>query len=234
MTYEEVLKSVDISRETLRRWVNAGLIPTPERGNNGRAGGRWSEYPVETLWEIAAASHLLTDHSMKQAAETRQTALHLITELCCGELEDLLSDLAMWQKNNTLVHEQEGDKGVIEASYKEIPSASEYPSLHKTVTIDSLVFSWLMARFKAEYSIPLGVPGRVTIISFGCWEKDNRPRFVEESHPGFSNEDSWGDMKMFAEWRVDIVERSGDDEIIIQDDQTKAALRIIAFKRRKA
>jgi len=64
MTPDEVIKKlkaqgVTITVRTLQNWVNAGLVPKPERGRKG-TGGSWADYPPETIPE-ALTAHLLKD-----------------------------------------------------------------------------------------------------------------------------------------------------------------------------
>ena len=64
MSPDEVIErlkdlGVEISRPTLSRYEKQGLIPEPKRGSLGRAGGRFSEYPPETVSEAFAAWSLL-------------------------------------------------------------------------------------------------------------------------------------------------------------------------------
>jgi hypothetical protein len=49
---------VEISRATLLRYENQGLISKPERGGGG-AGGRWTDYPDQTVQEVYASWCLL-------------------------------------------------------------------------------------------------------------------------------------------------------------------------------
>jgi len=61
---DEVIKKlkaqgVTMAARTLREWVNAGLIPKPERGRKG-TGGSWADYPPETIPE-ALTAHLLKE-----------------------------------------------------------------------------------------------------------------------------------------------------------------------------
>ena len=64
MTPDEVLAQlkllgVKISRPTLSRYEKQRLIPVPKRGSLGRGGGRWTDYPPETVAEAFAAWALL-------------------------------------------------------------------------------------------------------------------------------------------------------------------------------
>jgi hypothetical protein len=61
---DEVIKKLEeqgvtIAARTIREWVNAGLIPKPERGRKG-TGGSWADYPPETIPE-ALTAHLLKE-----------------------------------------------------------------------------------------------------------------------------------------------------------------------------
>lgn len=64
MTPDEVIAQlkkmgVEMSRPTLTRYEQQGLIPEPERGAYGRGGGRWTDYPDETVEEAYAAWSLI-------------------------------------------------------------------------------------------------------------------------------------------------------------------------------
>lgn len=130
-----------IGRETLRRWVNAGLIPTPERGNLGRAGGKWSKYPRHTPWEVFATFHMLKRYSMEQTAQTRKAALGFIADFCYSKMPKYESDM----------------KEAWEADRFEAPGQSitygDYTkgtlALHE---MDPAVLKWMMFRFKAEFA----------------------------------------------------------------------------------
>lgn len=52
-------RGINITVRTLQNWVNAGLVPKPERGRKG-TGGSWADYPEETIPE-ALTAHLLKD-----------------------------------------------------------------------------------------------------------------------------------------------------------------------------
>ena len=57
---EELKKrGINITVRTLQNWVNAGLVPKPERGRKG-TGGSWADYPPETIPE-ALTAHLLKE-----------------------------------------------------------------------------------------------------------------------------------------------------------------------------
>lgn len=52
---------VEISRATLLRYEKQELIPLPKRGGGG-AGGRWTDYPPDTVAEAYAAWALMHGH----------------------------------------------------------------------------------------------------------------------------------------------------------------------------
>jgi len=60
-------RGVNITVRTLQNWVNAGLVPKPERGRKG-TGGSWADYPPETVPE-ALTVHLLKDIQRLRNAE---------------------------------------------------------------------------------------------------------------------------------------------------------------------
>ncbi|MBP2644091.1 MAG: hypothetical protein H6Q67_1978 [Firmicutes bacterium] len=237
MTREEVLEKlaelgITISGETLRRWVNAELVPSPKRGNRGRAGGRWSEYPAETPWEAFASGQLLNDCSIKRVAEVRQEARSFIAEMCFEEMENLSNELEEWQKENAIVDELEGDHGVIEASYTELPSASEFPA--KIIIVDTLVFSWLMARIKAEYSIPIDTTIQVCADYNGYWTEGEWARFTEPHSEKFNNDVDAAGGKYIVDWSIVDIKKHVNivDEIIITDSETGATLIMKTRKKR--
>jgi len=60
LTPDEVCEALvkigaDVSRRTLLNYEEAGLIPTPIRGSNGRSKGRFTDYPPKTIEETFAA-----------------------------------------------------------------------------------------------------------------------------------------------------------------------------------
>ncbi len=64
LTPDEVIEKlkdigIEISRPTLSRYEKQKLIPKPERGSLGRAGGRWTDYPENTIEEAYAAWKLM-------------------------------------------------------------------------------------------------------------------------------------------------------------------------------
>ena len=65
---EELKKrGINITVRTLQNWVNAGLVPKPERGRKG-TGGSWADYPPETIPE-ALTAHLLKEVQRLRNAE---------------------------------------------------------------------------------------------------------------------------------------------------------------------
>lgn len=64
MTPDEVIEQlkkigIEISRPTLTRYEKQGLIPNPKRGGLGRGGGRWTDYPDNTIEEAYASWQLM-------------------------------------------------------------------------------------------------------------------------------------------------------------------------------
>lgn len=60
MTPDEIIEQlkkmgVEISRPTLSRYEKQELIPKPQRGGLGRGGGRWTDYPENTVEQAYAA-----------------------------------------------------------------------------------------------------------------------------------------------------------------------------------
>ncbi len=51
-------RGLDITRRTLLNWEKAGLIPKAKRGSYGQGGGKWADYPAETIPEALAAQLL--------------------------------------------------------------------------------------------------------------------------------------------------------------------------------
>lgn len=89
MTPAKVLEELEalnikVSIRTLQRWVEKELIPKPKEGRYG-SGGRWADYPGETIAEFVAG-HSLIHHKvyrlkMEAAAEVRKRALRTMEEL---------------------------------------------------------------------------------------------------------------------------------------------------------
>jgi len=234
MTREEVLEKLEamglsISRETLRRWVNEGLVPEPERGNKGRAGGRWTEYPVETPWEAFASGSLLRDNSVRQVAEIRREAQQIIADVCSGEMEELLEEFEKWQEENAIIYDEEGDG---EFRYiKELPGVEGFPGNEKVIRIDHLVFAWMMGRIKAEYDVPLQVPITVYINYSGTWAQKELTSIEITDYVTFSNTEDWGRLGIaIVNWRINRVEQhtnlSENDEIVIKDTEKGVIIRL--------
>lgn len=225
MTREEVLEKlktfgINISGETLRRWVNARLIPTPQRGNIGRAGGRWSNYPPETPWEAFTAWHLLKDNSINKVSKIRNNALPFISNISARELKELNVKLKEWQKETAVIHEQKNERGVISDGYEEILTAEKFIENNKPVYVDSMIFEWLMLRIKSEYGINIQITAKVHIAYWEEWEKIQCPeKFLKE----FSSEltDAAGYNPI---WQIKSVREHKNDEILIEDINTGAAI----------
>ena len=91
VTPDEVIETLEneygekISRRTLLRWEKAGCIPKPERGSWGQGGGKWTNYPDETIAEILAMQILRKrgSISLKRISEVREKGL----EICGTERE---------------------------------------------------------------------------------------------------------------------------------------------------
>lgn len=235
MTREEVLEKLEtmglsISRETLRRWINEGLVPQPERGNNGRAGGRWTEYPPETPWDAFASGSLLKDNSIKQVAEIRQEAQQIISDLCAQDMEDLIEVFKEWREEEAIIHEEEGERGVVLNSYKEFPDVREFPENEKVIVIDHLVFVWIMARIKAEYNVPLQLPMTVYIDYIGTRPKDDKTTNFET----FSKTVDWGSLGIHSvDWQIKSLKQHADDEIVIEDKNSGVKIKLSDRRARK-
>lgn len=69
----EVLRDhgLDITRRTLFNWEKAGLVPEAERGSFGQGGGKWSDYPDETIPEALTAHLLKGVYRLKHAEIAR-------------------------------------------------------------------------------------------------------------------------------------------------------------------
>lgn len=59
---------IKISERNLFNWVKMGLLPTPETGNRGRAKGKFTDYPTETLFQYYAAWRLKNDDDVSLSA----------------------------------------------------------------------------------------------------------------------------------------------------------------------
>lgn len=69
---------VSLSRRTLLRYEEWGLIPNAIRGSGGRGVGRFTEYPENTAAEVFAAWHLLRDELKPEVvSKIRNTCLAL-------------------------------------------------------------------------------------------------------------------------------------------------------------
>lgn len=83
MTPVEVIKALDrlgaeITRRTLLNWEKWGLIPEPKRGGLGKGGGRFTDYPPDTLAEAYAAWFFLSGEfrmKVKNLKALREAAL---------------------------------------------------------------------------------------------------------------------------------------------------------------
>ena len=71
--------NIEISRGTLQRWTNAGLVPEPVTGSLGRGRGRFTDYPEGTAEQAAASWWVLHMPGIRPAAqmvaEAREAAL---------------------------------------------------------------------------------------------------------------------------------------------------------------
>ena len=64
-------KGLTIARRTLLRWERADLIPKAKRGSYGQGGGKWADYPRDTIPE-ALTAQLLKDVFRMPNAEIAQ------------------------------------------------------------------------------------------------------------------------------------------------------------------
>jgi len=227
VTRDEVLQKLDslglsISRETLRRWINEGLVPEPKRGNNGRAGGRWTEYAVETVWEAFASGSLLKDNSIKQVAEIREEAQQIITIVCHEEMDDLIEAFEEFEVEN--LYDKEGNPDYYR--YKKVPDEGEIPE--KDILIDHLVFEWIMIRLKAEHDIPTQTPITVHIDYYGEMSQDDvtAKSFEETNTKTFDHEVIWGSGSTIV-WEIsNIKQNSNGNEIVIKDTDTGVTIKL--------
>lgn len=85
VTPDEVIEILEnehgekVSRRTLLRWEKASCIPTPKRGSFGQGGGKWADYPDETIAEIMAMQVLRKKKSISldRVSEVRKKALEI-------------------------------------------------------------------------------------------------------------------------------------------------------------
>lgn len=98
-------QGVNITRRTLLNWEKAGLIPKAKRGSYGQGGGKWADYPTDTIPE-ALTAQILKDvyrFTNKEVAEARKIAYE-------GNLLNWRSML--WQELKETFTEVDGDPPV--------------------------------------------------------------------------------------------------------------------------
>lgn len=94
VTPDEVIQAlkehgISISRQTLLNWEKQGLIPEAERGSYGQGGGKWTDYPDETLPEA------LTLCFLKDVYRLRHTEIAEARSACHRE-DYLASHACTW------------------------------------------------------------------------------------------------------------------------------------------
>ncbi|WP_027937309.1 hypothetical protein [Anaeroarcus burkinensis] len=77
MTPEEVIDKAGllgavISKATLVRYTQQGLVSTPDRGSGGRGVGRWSEYPEMAPIEAATAKMMISGEASIRYFDEKQ------------------------------------------------------------------------------------------------------------------------------------------------------------------
>jgi hypothetical protein len=67
-------RGITITRRTLLNWEKAGLVPEATRGSYGQGGGKWADYPEETIPAAMTAYLLKEVYQLKNAdiAEARK------------------------------------------------------------------------------------------------------------------------------------------------------------------
>ncbi len=206
MTRDEVLEQVKnlgvtISREALRRWVIAELVPEPTKGSLGRGRGTWSNYPIETPWEVFAAYHLLKEYSIPKTRQVREAALYCISE-CCKEIHVLEANNWKWLEENP---------GVTLEDFHFLP-----------VTVDSSVFQWLMLRIKAEYALNIDMPISVRIHSEGLHDEQKFLWFGGDyTNQTFPQMVEFQGVKRYAVWKIYGIFNTG--ELTITEQNTLVA-----------
>ena len=236
MTRDEVLNELhklglSISSETLRRWVNAGLVAMPRRGNIGRAGGRWSEYEYYAPWEAYAAGVMLKDNSISQIVEIRQEALSCISEIGICELGELSRSAQEWREANKYLDGPE-EGGIIiggQYSYPDLPEGE----FSETTVIDRLVYQWILLRLKAEFHIPLDKPARISISYSGdAAEAEGQGK----NKYGFYRACEYDGYIYYANWTISAYAENDMDRdyLIIEDYETSASILIQPRKRSMA
>lgn len=229
MIREDITERAGISREKLRRMVNADAVTPPERGNRGRAGGRSADYPPESLWETIAANHLLKHNSLEQIAELRKAGRLLISE-ACEELGEVIDDFEKWQDENTIIDVLEGERGEIVAESKILPNPLDFPP--RITYIDHPTFTWLLVRIKAEHDFPIDEPAEVIVDCFGIYPENQGPDIIST---GFDTLLDWGKMgNRVAHWCIKDIKHSsnGVDNIVIQDHEPQTRLILQSRKNR--
>lgn len=217
MTPDEVIRELEqlgvkISRETLRRWTNAGLVPEPIRGSRGRGQGRFTDYPVDTSWEAFAAWHLLRDCSINQVATVSKKARLYLAEFCYYTLPVNIESVRDILSN-------EGEDNDSSFDFAEV--------------VDELVFRWIMYRVKAAKKIPLSIPISIRIYFDYFWTEKEWMSFFNDEISVIPNVvyDEKIKQKLYASWDINITiyEKGNLGDLIIDNDLLETEEKRIEF-----
>ncbi|SDF87323.1 hypothetical protein [Sporolituus thermophilus] len=146
-------KGVEISRRTLLRYEEAGLISEPKRGGLGRGRGRTTDYPNDVVAEVLTVSHLKGKYSQSQIAEGRKKAIELVNNFYVKILPDSLTD------------ERILDALIVFEEIEEIP------------------FNWLMTKTKIENEIDLAVKIIIEYRGYCKETIPDKPRILRCDRP---------------------------------------------------
>lgn len=153
MTPDELLEKlkeygVSISRRTLLRYEEIGLISPAERGGLGRGKGRVTIYPTKVLHETLAASLLLSAKlTREQIAEARKDAINLVDYFFTVKIHGFLEDMTDEQIVDTMMAYQ---------------------------VINPITYLWLMIKTKLEYG--LNLDGEYHIEYTGACDSNEPPK----------------------------------------------------------
>ena len=95
-------KGVEISRRTLLRYEEAGLISEPQRGGLGRGRGRTTDYPNDVVAEVLTVFYLKNKYSQAEIAEGRKKALELVNDFYIKIVPDFINLLSEEQIIDTV------------------------------------------------------------------------------------------------------------------------------------
>lgn len=117
MTPDQVIRELkkrdaDITRRTLFNWEEAELIPKAKRGSYGQGGGKWADYPDETVSEALTAYLLKNVYRLKNAeiAEARKGYKEGNKRFFTDTYIYYLNHIKKGQDFASILHNAEGEK----------------------------------------------------------------------------------------------------------------------------